>query len=275
MFSVLLLTLNEERNLPACLASLPGCDDIVILDSGSTDRTNIIAQKAGARIAVRAFTNFADQRNFALETIAFKHDWVFHLDADEQFTPEILRECDAIARQNPPEIDGYFAAPRMLFHGRWIPRCTDFPAYQARFGHAQRFRFVQVGHGQRERPGLRLGKLQNNYLHNLSAHTDTELDEKHQRYARQEAAAFLARPRETTSLVTRLRSSDPLIRRRALKTLSQHLPARGCLRFLYQYGWRRGFLDGRAGLAYCLLLARYEHRIATEIRQRRRAAVST
>ena len=274
MFSVLILTLDEERNLPACLSSVTGCDDIVVLDSGSTDRTAAIAKEAGARVFERAFTDFADQRNFALETVAFKNKWVFHIDADEQFTQELFQECDVISGENPGSLDGFLVAPRMLFHGRWIPHCTDFPAYQARFGHARRFRFVQVGHGQREQPGLRLGRLQASYLHNLSARSDSELVEKHRRYARQEAATFLARAPETQSLVRRLLSSDSLERRRALKALSQHLPARGLLRFLYQYGWRRGFLDGQAGFAYCLLLARYEHWIACEIRRQARDPTS-
>jgi len=272
MFSALVLTLNEERNLPACLSSLAGCDDIVVLDSGSTDRTITIAQAAGARVAVRAFTDFADQRNFALETIDFRNQWVFHLDADEHFTPELVHECDDVSHQNPSNIDGYFVAPRMLYHGRWIPHCTDFPAYQARFGHARRFRFIQVGHGQRERPELRLGKLQTNYLHNLSAHSDADLEAKHRRYARQEAAAFLDRSREGRPLARHLFAQNALERRRALKILSQHMPARGLLRFLYQYGWRRGFLDGRAGFAYCVLLARYEHWIAAEIHRQRHAS---
>ena len=274
MFSVLILTLNEERNLPTCLASLGGCDDIVVLDSGSTDRTSTIAQSAGARVVERAFTDFADQRNYALETIAFKHEWIFHLDADEYFTPELIQECVAISDKNPGNLDGFFAAPRIFFHGRWIPHCTDFPAYQARFGHVRRFRFVQVGHGQREQPGLRLGKLQANYLHDHSTHSDAELLKKHRHYARQEAAAFLARSPESKSLITKIFSINKLVRRRALKTFSQHLPARGLLRFLYQYGWGRGFLDGRAGFAYCVLLARYEHWIAAEIRAQRRAGPS-
>jgi len=274
MFSVLILTLNEERNLPACLTSLAGCDDIVVLDSGSTDRTSAIAQTAGARVFVRAFTDFADQRNFALEHIAFKNNWIFHLDADEQFTAELFQECTGLSVDNPNNLDGFFAAPRMLYHGRWIPHCTDFPAYQARFGHARRFRFVQVGHGQREQPGLRLGKLRANYVHNLSTHSDIELEAKHRHYAGQEATRFLSSPPAAQSLAQRLFSTDALVRRRALKILSQHLPARGLLRFLYQYFWRLGFWDGRAGLAYCILLARYEHWIAVEIRRQRRRTVT-
>ena len=273
MFSVLILTLNEERNLPACLASLAGCNDIFVLDSGSNDRTNEIAQNAGARVMVRSFINFADQRNFGHEHIPFKNDWVFHLDADEQLTPDLLRECSTLSAQNPGALDGFMVAPKMFYHGRWIPHCTDFPAYQARFCHGRRFRFIQVGHGQREQPGMKLGRLLNNYVHNISAHTDAELLAKHKRYARQEASTFLAhRPPGSQSLFQRLLTSDSLVRRRALKTVSQHLPARGPLRFAYQYLWRRGFLDGRAGLSYCLLMARYEHWIAAEIKRQRRTA---
>jgi glycosyltransferase involved in cell wall biosynthesis len=270
MFSVVILTLNEERNLPACLASAAASNDIVVLDSGSSDSTVEIARAAGARVITRAFTDFAGQRNHAHETVRFENPWVFHLDADEMLTPALVQECTTIGSQNPASIDGYLAAPRMMYHGRWIPRCTDFPAYQARFTHVQRFRFVQIGHGQREAPGLRLGHLKSSYLHNLSAHTDHELENKHRRYAQQEATAFLSRPPPAEPLSSRLRSPDPLLRRRALKELSQRLPARATLRFLYQYVWRRGFLDGGPGLAYCLLLARYEGWISAEIQRQRR-----
>jgi len=266
MFSALILTLNEERNLPACLASLAGCNDIVVLDSGSVDRTAEIARLAGARVVTHRFTNFADQRNYAHEHILFKNDWVFHLDADEQMTVDLLRECSSLSAQNAGGIDGFFVAPRMIYHGRWIPHCTDFPAYQARFGHVRRFRFIQAGHGQREDPSLCLGTLNANYLHNISSHTDTELAEKHRHYAKQEAIAFINRPKVPKHLLFRLCSFNKLVRRRALKELSLRLPARGALRFLYQYLWRCGFLDGRAGLSYCVLLSRYENWIASEIR---------
>jgi glycosyltransferase involved in cell wall biosynthesis len=274
MFSIVILTLNEEQNLPLCLASAQGCDDIVILDSGSTDRTHEIAEHAGARVVVNRFENFGQQRNFAHTDIRFRHDWVFHLDADEQLTPELFAECARISEQDPQALDGFFVAPRMIFRGQWIPHCTDFPAYQARFAHAKRFRFIQTGHGQREASDMRLGKLAANYLHNLSAQTESELLEKHRRYARQEATAFLSRATETTSLGKRLRSSDHLVRRRALKELSHHLPARGLLRFLYQYIARRGFLDGVPGFVYCRVMAKYEHWVSQEIRHQRRTARS-
>ncbi len=269
MFSVVILTLNEERNLPSCLASTAGCDDIVVLDSGSTDRTVALAKNAGARVLVRPFDNFAGQRNHAQGQIPFRHPWVFHLDADEVFTPELLAECRERAVENSPALDGYFVAPRMLWQGQWVPHCTDYPAYQARFVRAPQFEFIEVGHGQREAPQMRMGHLRANYLHDLSSGGEAEWLEKHRHYARTEAEAYLQNT--TPKPWSDLFSGERLRRRRALKRLSYLLPLRPLLRFVYQYILRRGFLDGRAGFDYCRLLARYEGFIAVELRRLRAA----
>lgn len=265
MFSVLILTLNEERDLPRCLASLQGCDDVVVLDSGSTDRTTEIAQAAGARIYTRKFDDFAGQRNFAQKEIPFRHPWVFHLDADEQMTVELAAECRAVAMRD--DVDGFWVAPKMMFLGRWIPHCTDFPAYQARFVRAPQFEFIQVGHGQREAPHVRLDKLGTNYLHDLSSGGEQEWLAKHRRYAREEAAQHLHAPMRVSW--RDLFARDRLQRRRALKQASYDLPCRPALRFIYQYVLRRGFLDGAAGLRYCRLLAAYERFAVEELRRLR------
>lgn len=267
MFSVVILTLNEERNLPACLRSVAACDDLVILDSGSTDRTAEIARNAGARVYQRRFDNFAGQRNHAQREIPFKHPWVFHLDADEHFTPELWREANARAADAPADLDGYWVAPKMLWQGRWVPHCTDYPAYQARFVRAPRFEFIEVGHGQREAPHMRLARLAASYTHDLSAGGEAEWLAKHRRYARAEAAHVAA----AGPIPWRdLWAGDALTRRRALKRASYVLPLRPLFRFLYQYGLRRGFLDGPQGLRYCYLLARYEGFAVQELRALKR-----
>jgi glycosyltransferase involved in cell wall biosynthesis len=265
-FSVLILTYNEERNLPRCLASVRACDDLVVLDSGSTDRTVEIARAAGARVEVRRFDNFANQRNHAQTRIAFRHPWVFHLDADEQMTPELMAECRTAAFRR--DLDGFWVAPRMMFRGRWIPHCTDYPAWQARFVRAPEFEFIEVGHGQRESPRMRLDRLQSAYKHDLDSGGEEEWLEKHRRYARAEAKAFLSG--ENRADFSALFSTDRLTRRRALKFFSHALPLRPVFRFLYQYVLRRGFLDGGPGLRYCTLLARYEGFTAAELRRLRR-----
>ncbi len=267
MFSVLILTLNEERDLPRCLESARGCDDLVVLDSGSTDRTGAIARAAGARVFTRPFDHFAGQRNYAQRQISFRHPWVFHLDADEQLTPDLVGECNRMAARS--DLDGCWVAPKMMFMGRWIPHCTDFPAWQARFVRAPQFEFIEVGHGQRESPRMRLERLQSSYLHDLSSGGEAEWLEKHRRYARAEAIAHLRDSGEVPW--SQLFSGDRLQRRRALKHLSYALPCRPALRFIYQYVLRRGFLDGRPGLRYCQLLARYEGFAAAELRHLRAA----
>lgn len=265
MFSVVILTLNEEHRLPACLASIRECDDIVVLDSGSTDRTTAIAQAAGARVFTNPFQNFAQQRNHAHDHISFRHPWLFHLDADERFTPDLLQECSQW--QPTTELDGAWVAPRMLWRGHWIPRCTDFPAWQARFVRPGRFRFIEVDHGQREAPGLQLEYLKHNYEHDLSAEGVEGWLAKHRRYAQAEAREQFHAP----SLPCRdLWSANRLVRRRALKQLSYRLPARPWLRFVYQYLLRGGLLEGAAGWEYCRLLARYEGFAQSELRRLQR-----
>lgn len=266
--SILILTKNEELRLPACLRSAAACDDIVVLDSGSTDRTAEIASATGARVFVNPFRDFAQQRNHGMEAVPFRHPWVFHLDADELLTDELAGECAALSADDP--IDGYYAAPRMMFHGRWLKRCTDFPAWQARCVRAGRFRFIQAGHGQREAPEMRMGFLRGNYLHDISAPDEAAWDAKHRRYAREEAAAFLAGPASSLGALWR---GPALERRRTLKHLSYRLPGRPWLRLLYQYLLRGGFLDGEGAWRYCRLMARYERFAAEALRDMKQSRV--
>jgi len=265
MFSVVILTLNEEARLPRCLASVKECSDVVVLDSGSTDRTVEIAQASGARVFSNPFETFAQQRNYAHDQIKFRHSWLFHLDADEQFTPELHHECQ---NWNPaPSNDGTWVAPKMMWRKRWIPRCTDFPAWQARFVRPDRFRFIEVGHGQRESPNMEMSYLVNNYIHNLSADGVDGWLAKHRRYAKYETRAQFE---SSTIKFRNLVSPDRLIRRRTLKQVSYLIPFRASARFIYQYLLRQGFREGVAGFEYCRLLARYEGFAQAELRTLRR-----
>src|SRR5580693_623169 len=189
MYSVVILTLNEERALPACLASIKGCNDIVLLDSGSTDGTAALAKEAGARVFSRPFDTFAGQRNYAQREIGFRNPWVFHLDADERMTPELDNECRVASAR--ADLDGFRVAPRMFFEGRWVRHCTDYPAYQARFVRAPAFEFIQVGHGQRESPSMTLENMRESYLHDMSIYGVDAWLTKHRRYAKAEAKALL------------------------------------------------------------------------------------
>ncbi len=182
MFSVLILTRNEEQNLPDCLASVKWCDDIVVLDSLSTDRTVAVARDGGARLVERLFDDFAAQRNYALDKIPFRHPWVFHLDADERFTEPLRRECEAeIAADRQ---SGFLVPSKLMFMDKWLRWSGMYPVYQMRLMKLGEIRFIQTGHGQREADAKRgVGKLHEPYLHyNFSKGLD-DWREKHERYS--------------------------------------------------------------------------------------------
>lgn len=263
MFSVVILTLNAEATLPACLASVRGCDDILVIDSGSNDHTREIARSHGARWLVHPFESFSLQRTYADRHAGCRHAWAFHLDADEEFTPELFSEC--MAWGDPANLDGAMAAPRMMYGKKWIRHSTDYPVPQARLVHRERFRWVQSGHGQREAPGMRMGRLRSDYLHHFMSAGEAAWLMKHRGYARLEAENHFLTP--SGEGIAGLFSADEIQRRRALKRLSYRLPFRPALRLVYQYLLRGGFLDGAQGWRYCRLLARYESFASDALRE--------
>jgi glycosyltransferase involved in cell wall biosynthesis len=129
MISVLILTRNEEIDLPQCLASVAWCDDVHVFDSESTDRTREIAAAAGAHVTVRSFDGYASQRNAALTTLPFRHAWVFLLDADERPTPELAREMLAVTANPAETIGGFRMRRRDFFAGRWLAHAQLTPFY--------------------------------------------------------------------------------------------------------------------------------------------------
>lgn len=252
--SVVILTFNEERNIVRCLDSLSWCDDVVVVDSGSSDRTVELATAKGARVIGRAFDNFAGQRNFALDSASFRHDWILHLDADEAITEPFKAKLSELA---PPEgIFAYRVPSKLMFMGRWIRRSSMYPVYQVRLGRLGHFRFRQLGHGQVEAiPPVHIGVFDEPYLHYGFSKGMADWLTKHVRYAEDEAREALQ-----SAAVERSAISDRYQRRRFLKRLSYRLPAfsRPFLRFVYVYVLRLGFLDGRPGLIYAMMLSTYE-----------------
>ncbi|MBI3737357.1 glycosyltransferase family 2 protein [Candidatus Sumerlaeota bacterium] len=267
-FSILILTLNEEICLPDCLRSLQWCDDIVVLDSFSGDKTEQIARGAGARFFQRKFDNFASQRNWGLNEINFKYPWVFHLDADERFTGELLDECKAT--MNDDKYDGYFVPSKMMFMGRWLKHSASYPAYQMRFARRGKINFIQHGHGQRESAAERVGYLVHPIIHHSFEKGLADWWEKHNRYSTDEAAQALREIEAEQVKFGALFTGDPIRRRRAMKRLSMSLPFRPWLKFAYLYLIRLGFLEGAPGLTYCSMLAIYEYMITLKMRELRR-----
>lgn len=264
--STLILTHNEAAALPACLASVAWCDDVLVLDSGSSDGTRDLARAHGARVLERPFDTFAGQRNFGVESGGLRHDWVLHLDADETVPSDLRAEMEQ--RTAAEAVDAYRMPSRMMFRGRWLRHAGMYPTYQVRLGRRSVLRFKQVGHGQRETtPPERLGTLRNALIHDSFAKGLEDWFQRHNRYSTQEAVearALLAAGRPDWAGL--LAATDPMRRRRALKQVAARLPCRPQLRFFYMYVLRRGFLDGAPGYTYCRLLALYEQMIVLKMR---------
>ena len=268
MISILLLTLNEEVNLPRCLESVAWSNDVVVLDSFSTDHTVEIAKSHGARVLENRFTNFAEQRNFGLVQGNFKYDWVLHLDADEVVTRELKGEMFVAIQKG--ERSAYRLASKMIFRGKWLRHSGLNPCYQVRLGKRDQLSFVQTGHGQREnlRPE-QVGTLKQPLIHYSFSKGIQDWLERHNRYSTAEADYFCS----TTQSMDwgGLISLDEACRRqRAMKVLFSRLPFRPGLRFFYMYFARLGFLDGSAGFTYCRLMSTYEYFIALKISEKRR-----
>jgi glycosyltransferase involved in cell wall biosynthesis len=256
--SILILTFNEATNIDACLDSVAWCDDVVVLDSHSSDDTVALAEAKGARVVQRKFDDFGSQRNYALDEIEFKHDWIFHLDADERFNEALLIECERVIALD--EKSAYFVPNRIIFMGKWIPHCTQYPYPQVRLLKQGEVRFVKAGHGQHEDAAKRgLGHIHVPYDHyNFSKGIEDWID-KHNRYSSEEArlaAGIERRPWSECFL------GDAMLRKRAMKSCFVRMPCRPWIKFFYLYIVQRGFLDGFAGLMYCRLQMMYESMIA-------------
>lgn len=265
--SALVLTFNEELNIARCLGALAWCDDVVVVDSGSTDRTLEICAEHGARVVHNPFVDFSTQRNFALTNVAFKHDWVLHLDADEEATPAFAAGIAAL--EPAPGIHGYRVPSRIILFGQWLRRSGMYPSYQVRLGHREHCRFYEHGHGQRELlPPEQVGMFDVPYDHHNFSHGLAKWFVKHVGYAQAEAEQIL-RPTASPHAETVTAASSATSRRRAMKRFANGLPPllRPIARFFYLTVVRRGFLDGPAGLCYCVMVSTYEAMIAVFLMQ--------
>lgn len=264
MFSIYILTYNEEIDIAACIESAMLSDDIIVVDSCSSDRTVEIASRYPVRVVQHAFESHGRQRTWMLENISPKHEWVYILEADERMTPELFAECVKASRN--PDYIGYYAAERVMFMNSWIRRSTQYPRYQLRLFRHGKVWFTDYGHTEREVCDGPTSFLKETYPHYTSGKGFSRWIDKHNRYSTDEARETLHQLQNgTVSWKDLFFGKSEVERRRALKNLSLRLPARPIIRFLYMYFILGGCLDGRAGFAWCTLQAFYEYLILLKV----------
>ncbi len=257
--SALIITLNEELNIARCISSLNWCADIVVLDAHSTDKTAEIAESFGARVFLRPFDDYASQRNFGLNKIEYKNPWVLMVDADEVVPQKLVEELEIELANTSNNICLYRLRRKDFFFGRWIKRSSGYPTWFGRLVRVGRVRVERAINEEYITDGDIL-LLQSHLYHYPFNKGISAWIEKHNRYSTLEAE-LLSRRSQSDIRWSDLFSTDPANRRRTLKMLIYKLPGRPMIIFLALYIFRGGFLDGRAGLIFCILRSYYEFMI--------------
>ena len=256
--AAVVLTYNEEKNLPDCLAALAGwVQQLFVVDSGSTDRTVAIAREAGAVVVVHAFEHYGAQRNWAIDHLPIAAPWTLHVDADERITPELRSSITAaLARSEsrPASVAGYLVSRRTMFMGRWIRHGGHYPAWHLRLMRTGAGRCEDRLYDQHFFVSGAVQKLQGDLIDTLTPDVAT-FTTRHLRWAALEAAEHDTPPEAGGRIRGRLATDNAIEQRRWWRDWYARLPlfVRPTVYFLYRYFVRLGFLDGRAGLVFHVL----------------------
>jgi glycosyltransferase involved in cell wall biosynthesis len=257
MISILVLTLNEENNLPGCLDTVKWSDDIHVLDSNSSDRTVEIARDYGAMVWFRKFDGFAQHQNWALANIPFKHPWVFYFDADERVTPK-LAEAMRKAVADPHGNVAFRVQRRDFFLNTWLKH-VQMTAFYERLFRPEKMHYERLGHCI-SKPDGPVAIVEGYLDHYPFSKGLSDWIARHNVYSTQEAQQILENRRagKAISLRAILCEKDARERRRNAKELYYRMPLRPFVKFLYMYVLKLGFLDGVAGFTYSILIGFYE-----------------
>lgn len=282
--SVLIPIRNEASNLPRCLAAVSWADEIFVVDSQSTDNSTAIALSAGAQVVQFQFNGtWPKKKNWALENLPFKHEWVFILDADEVMPPESAGEFAALLKSDGNGHSGFWINRRFMFMGGWLKHAY-YPNWNLRLFKHRLGRYERLVQGPTQSGDNEVhehivvkgstGRLRCEMDHFAFPSIDVFV-EKHNRYSNWEARLEVEKRPATTD--DALQSGAVRIRR-MIKRVALKLPFRPTLRFVYVYLFQGGFLDGRRGYYFARLHGFYEFMSvakAAELRQQMKERAAT
>jgi glycosyltransferase involved in cell wall biosynthesis len=244
---VVILTKDEAAVLPRCLAAIPKEFEVFVVDSGSTDATVAIAQCHGCQVLVRDWTGFADQRNFALETLTGFFKWIVFIDADESF-PEPIWSWINETLDDQLDADVVYLSQRIHIGDKMLKYAPYYPIYHPRIVKCRSDIFLknQSGHGETIKNDLQKIYIDVPYHHYIIAENCEDWLLKHVRLAIIEAQA-------ASSVI------DGVVTNRSrLNTLMQPGPLRAVARFVFHFIVGGGWRDGRAGFYYSALYGWFE-----------------
>jgi glycosyltransferase involved in cell wall biosynthesis len=272
--SILILTKNEQKDLPGCLESVSWSDDVHVLDSGSTDETCEFARSCGAKVIVRDYPDSrrifggdeAAHRNWSLRNIPFKYAWVLLLDADERVTSGLAAAAKTTVA-SPGDHVAFRVRRRDFLMGTWLKHVQASPFY-IRLFRPEKIRYERMVNPVSVADGS-VGSVPGYLDHFPFSKGVAHWVERHNAYSTLEAAQIIENRLAHTpfSLVKAFTAADFHTRRFHQKELFYRLPLRPAMKFLLLYFGKRGFLDGSAGLTYALLQAIYEYMIVLKVRE--------
>ena len=272
--SVIVPVKNEADNLRRCLPALDWADEVFVVDSGSTDDTAQVADEHGATLVQFRFNGrYPKKKNWALDNLPFRNEWVLIVDADEVVVPELADEIRR--RTEADEADGFYLNMKYFFLGRRIKHCGYSEAWNLRLfkhtlGRYERMPIssdAQTGDNEAHEHVELVGRVARlvNELDHFAYPTIRVWVEKHNRYAVWEAEQFdrfLSEP-----IPASIGAGKRF--KRMLKKVYLRLPCRPLVRFVYAYLIRLGFLDGRPGFVFCSLLAFYDFLAGANLYEKR------
>ncbi len=279
--SVLIPAKNEESNLPACLESVVRADEVFVVDSQSSDRSLEISTNYGANVVQFYFNGrWPKKKNWSLDNLPFRNEWILIVDCDERITPELWDEI-ATAIQDP-NYNGYYLNRRVFFLGQWIRYGGKYPDWNLRLFKHKSGRYENLntedipntGDNEVHEHVILEGKV--GYLKNDMLHIDFRdiyhWLERHNRYSNWEARVYynILTGNDESGTIGGNFFGDPVQRKRFLKKIWVKLPFKPLLRFILFYFIRLGFLDGKAGYIYGRLLSQYEYQIGVKLYELRR-----
>jgi glycosyltransferase involved in cell wall biosynthesis len=267
--TAIVISKDEEVGIVGCIERLAAFDEVILVDSHSTDRTAELARAAGARVVDFAWNGrYPKKKQWCLEHVTTRHDWIFLLDVDESPQPELVAELRELWRDGPPaeaafevELDYVFAG-RMLRHGHRIVKRSIVDRRRVRFPQVDDLGAPGAGevegHYQPTTSGV-VRRLRGRLLHD-DPHPSSTWFDRHNRYSDWEA--HVLRAGEQRTVADAKTRGGRLFSRAPLKPLAF---------FAYSYLARAGFLDGRAGFDYAIGLSMYFWQIGVKRRELERS----
>ena len=275
--SVLIPAKNEEANLPACLESVAQADEVFVVDSHSEDRSVEISESYGAHVVQFDFNGrWPKKKNWSLDNLPFRNEWVLIVDCDERITPELWAEMAAVVTENT--LDGCYLNRRVYFLGKWIRHGGKYPDWNMRFFRHAKGRYENLNTEEIQNTGDNevhehvviesgnVGYLKNDMLH-IDFRDLFHWLARHNRYSNWEARVYynlLTGMGDDGTIGANL-FGDSVQRKRFLKKIWVRLPFKPFLRFVLFYFIRLGFLDGYPGYIYGRLLSQYEYQIGVKL----------